>query len=585
VNGAGSTDGATAATGGDVKMEEALAAPASTAPAPEPVAPPPPLVGLMSRVQATLKVEHPQLLGQLELMHSLMAEQLLPSATERLLADVSDLLHLGLSQPTGPPDRAPAVVLDALGTIDAHYGLSAGPAAATGGAELGKAAAVHRAVWAKGLGAEKPAALSALLAKVEEWRASLELQLASLPRVQHLQDACWQLLGMLQPLVEIPCQESPDHLVPNPEQHVLLERFHAEVVVERHAATGETTRTLTLLGDDCNHHAFTLRVGGVLRPRADLAWERTLQLTRLLNRRLLKSREARRRTLQLHSAPGARLGRGAMLVAAQPAAVSLAAVAARVCADAGQPVHATMLAQQRALARAPDVGELDAEGRRLRLRSAFDEACAAVPDDVLSRVLRDGAPSAEDAWELQRSATAQLGLHALLTYALGLRVGSAHTTLIARDTGNLLLTDFALPAAPLAADAPPTAVPFRLTRSLLHFVSPFGVDGAFSGAFSAAAECCADETKCPLELWLDYLGQPEPGPAAAADALGHFPPWSATGSVAAARMRELSPQLIVRKHYPKRHQADVHEKLRSLIDQATAPGSLAEMPPAWQPWL
>ena len=104
-------------------------------------------------------------------------------------------------------------------------------------------------------------------------------------------------------------------------------------------------------------------------------------------------------------------------------------------------------------------------------------------------------------------------------------------------------------------------------------------------AASAAAECCADETKCPLELGLDYLGQPEPGPAAAADALGHFPPWSATGSVAAARMRELSPQLIVRKHYPKRHQADVHEKLRSLIDQATAPGSLAEMPPAWQPWL
>ena len=50
-------------------------------------------------------------------------------------------------------------------------------------------------------------------------------------------------------------------------------------------------------------------------------------------------------------------------------------------------------------------------------------------------------------------------------------------------------------------------------------------------------------------------------------------------------MRELSPQLIVRKHHPKRHQADVHEKLRSLIEQATAPGSLAEMPPAWQPWL
>ena len=111
----------------------------------------------------------------------------------------------------------------------------------------------------------------------------------------------------------------------------------------------------------------------------------------------------------------------------------------------------------------------------------------------------------------------------------------------------------------------------------------------FSGAFSAAAECCADEAKCPLELWLDYRTVPRPARAGAgggrrrARALPSA--WSATGSVAAARMRELSPQLIVRKHHPKRHQADVHEKLRSLIEQATAPGSLAEMPPAWQPWL
>ena len=44
------------------------------------------------------------------------------------------------------------------------------------------AVAAHRAEWAKGLGAEKPAALSALLAKVDAWRASLELQLAALPQ-------------------------------------------------------------------------------------------------------------------------------------------------------------------------------------------------------------------------------------------------------------------------------------------------------------------------------------------------------------------------------------------------------------------
>eukprot|EP00908_Phaeocystis_cordata_P015074 Transcript_26185.p2 GENE.Transcript_26185~~Transcript_26185.p2 ORF type:complete len:544 (+),score=249.13 Transcript_26185:705-2336(+) len=543
----------------------------------------------MSRVLATLRTQHPQLLAQLEAMHDLLETQLLPSATERLLADVTDLLHLGLSQPAGPPDTTPPAVLAALQAIDAHYGLTAGAAAAAGGAALGAAvAAPQREEWARGLGAERPAVLSAFLARVNAWRASLELEIASRPRVEHLQDTCWHLLRRQQPLVEVPCQYAADHLVPSPEQHVLLERFHAEVRVERSAATGETSRTLTLLGDDCAPHVFTLRVGGVLRPRADLAWQRVGQLTRLVNRRLLKSREARRRTLQLHAVPGERLGGGAMLLAARPAALSLAQVAARASADAGQPAHATQLAQQRTLARAPEVGELDAEGRRLRLRAAFDEACAGTGDELLARALRAGVPSAEELWELQRGVTSQLGLHALLAHTLGLRVSNPHTMLIARDSGALLLTDFALPAAGAASGgsaAAPPAVPFRLSRNLVHFVSPFGVDGAFSGAFSAAAECCADEQKCPLELWLDFLGADEPGAAAASDALGHFPPWSAPGSVAKARMRELSPQLIVRAHHPKRHQADVHEKLRNLIDQATSASSLSEMPPAWQPWL
>ena len=290
-----------------------------------------------------------------------------------------------------------------------------------------------------------------------------------------------------------------------------------------------------------------------------------------------------------------------MLVAATPAVVSLGAVAARARADAGLPPHALLLQHQRALVGADAAAgdATDAEGRRLKLRAAFDEACGAVGDDVLSRAMHAGAASAAELWELQRGFTSQLGLHALLCHALGLRATQPTSLLISRDSGGVPLTEFDLPAAAAASavvpagggggDGPAAPVPFRLSRNLVHFVAPFGVEGAFSASFSAAAECCADEHKCPLELWLDFLAQPEDATAAAggdgADALGHFPPWSATGAVAAARMRELSPQLIVRAHHPKRHEADVHAKLRALIDQATSVDRLAEMPPAWQPWL
>ena len=46
-------------------------------------------------------------------------------------------------------------------------------------------------------------------------------------------------------------------------------------------------------------------------------------------------------------------------------------------------------------------------------------------------------------------------------------MGSAHTTLIARDSGNLLLTDFALPAAPPAAAATPSKIQFEQLRTTL----------------------------------------------------------------------------------------------------------------------
>jgi len=222
---------------------------------------------------------------------------------------------------------------------------------------------------------------------------------------------------------------------------------------------------------------------------------------------LLKAREARRRALLVHVPANVRLGEGLSLAAdGNMSRISLAGALAALRADGTQSAHATAIAHQRALARAP--AHEDAATRKLRLREAFNEAVAATPESVLSRLLHGCAPSAGVQWELQRRITSQLGLHALLTHALQLRTLTPETIILRRDAGAAELLEFALvapTAAHEAASAP--SVPFRLTRALQQFITPLGIDGPFSGAFCAAAECFANHSKCPLSQWLDALAR------------------------------------------------------------------------------
>jgi len=276
-------------------------------------------------------------------------------------------------------------------------------------------------------------------------------------------------------------------------------------------------------------------------------------------------------------------------------ALALSSALAGAQSDASQSlqsVHATALAHQRALARAPPAEEPRA--RQERLREAFQDAISATPEDALSRALYGCAPSAGVLWDLQRRITSQLGLHALLTHALQLSATLPETIVLRRDTGAVELlefTSFGAGASPKDV-MPIDEVPFRLTRTLQQFITPLGIDGPFSGAFCAAAECLANQNKCPLPQWLDALARREGGPsggdpddtASAALAQG-LVPWGCSGLKAAERVQNLSPVLLARSAAGNRPMADVHAKVRSLIDAATNTDNLCAMPSGWMAWL
>ena len=563
----------------------------------------PAIIGLAGKIKAHFAHEHPQLYAQLCAACDAIARHLGPRPMERLLLAICDLLTLALSQPPGtnliPPSLRAA--LDAFGdafsikttAIDADA-MDVDSAASADNLSTHIRNDLAREFFTN----DAPASLSELLTSLTGWRSRIEAALAA---DQPWDDAmletdCWQLVHLQQPLMEVPAQYS-DERTPALDQHALIERFDADVAVHRDGATGETTRLVSLRADDGSRHTFAVCGAGIFRAHAPLALERVGQLARLLNSKLLRAREARRRALMIHVPASVRLGGGFSLVSSSSATPRLSLAAALVVQrnDAGLPPHAPILAHQRALVRGATTEE--ASARRVRLRDAFLEACNAVPEDALSRVIHARAPSASVLWEVQRRLSSQLGLHALLTYALKMRTTTPDTLILRRDSGSAEFIDFG-PLAPgsstpviAADDAAETAIPFRLTRTLQQFITPLGIDGPYSGAMCAAAECLSNRSKCALPLWLDALARPEGGSTAAredtaaAGLAAGLVPWGASGDAAAERMRELSPVLVARGASTKGPAVDVHAKVRMLVEAATSQDNLAAMPSAFQAWL
>mmetsp|Transcript_43860 Transcript_43860/g.138848 ORF Transcript_43860/g.138848 Transcript_43860/m.138848 type:complete len:590 (-) Transcript_43860:160-1929(-) len=479
--------------------------------------------------------------------------------------------------PAAPPDAPPAAVTDALNKIGTAFGLSSGKLARADNPETRALAVGWGAALLRECIASPPPTLSELLARLEAVRAGLATELAAAPRVARVDGGAWRMLLSQQPLVEVPGQYEAG-LEPAMEQLAVIDRIAPGVTVVRDAASGATQRRFVLLSDSLTRHTFYLNGPSPLRPHASLSVERLSQLLRLLTRRLLRYRETRRRAVTLALPLSMRINdRGVMLCECDPSETSLASVLHAARSAAGLPPLGPALTHQRTLSRG--VAPPDEEARRERLRQAYDDACRGVPDDALLRCVRESLPSLVQQWELRRALTAQLGLHALLSYTLQLKALQPGSVVFSRATGAVHLACAAdLTAAGAAAEKP---LPFRLTRNLQRLATPFGVDGAFSATFSAAAECFASPRKCPLELWLATLAQPEEDGATGAP-LPFSPPWGAAPAEAASRMHALSPAELVKK---MGKQADVHANLRALVAEATSEEALTRQPPAWQAWL
>ena len=583
--------------------------------------------GAAAHIFAALSRHQPELLAQLEAVADSLEASLAPTSVEHLLACLSALSQLCLSaSPSPSADRIPPSVHTAIAAISVEFGFGHAETAAgkktiaepcldtsapnmASLTDLADFRRMHGGRFVKDFVSERPSTLSELLTRLERWRVFLEASLSrrSMSCQRALpSSADWKFLAAQPPMVEVPGQyalTADSSAEPLVDTHALIERLSASVSVRRNPATGVTSRTVSIRADDGKVHQFIMRRDA---PAASLrgavgahSRERVAQLAALLNRRLLKARESRRRALQIHTPAPVRLGGGNLLELHEPSTISLLGALLASRAEAAVP-NAPALTFQRTLATGASAGD-DADVVKERHRHAYKRACKSVSDTVFAEAMQEHLTMASQRWDLRRMFTSQFGLLALLSHAIGLRVQQPHSLIVLRSSGVISLREFdaivpededarraAAAAEPssamvdLSSQGKAAGVPFRLTRNLLRFVTPIGVDGSFAAAFGAAAEAFAEPRKCALAVWLDFLATPPLGPANAYADANAVAPWARKGAEAAQSVRDVAPALLVKDKGPA---TDVHAQLRALIYEATDDQTLEGMPPAWQAWL
>ena len=144
----------------------------------------------------------------------------------------------------------------------------------------------------------------------------------------------------------------------------------------------------------------------------------------------------------------------------------------------------------------------------LRLAAYTEITSGMVKENVFSQYMYKTLPACNHLWTFKRQLCAQLALSAFASTLLKLGGRSPNKILFARDSGRVFQTDFhpQFDQSGMAESGEP--VPFRLTRNLQTFFTPFGVEGVFVTSIAAAAQVRSKKKPTPLSALASQLVHP-----------------------------------------------------------------------------
>ena len=538
-----------------------------------------------------LRHKHSHLVTELEVLLSELGARFASSPEERLLVVVYTLLHRCYKYPTATTAEVPASFKKELtGVCRACFSADTSTKHADFVAE-------YKADYERDLDPEQPtfpARLSELIERLKRWKRTLQADVEDrLPATLRLEDESPQLRGMRFVDVEVPGQYSGDaELTSSTDGLVKLERISSDVhVVRRH---GNSYRCLTFLGADGSEKRFLVQTSLTPAARGE---ERMLQLLRSLNASLAHHVETRRRGLAYYTPAVVPVWPQVRLMEDDAAHCTYGEVYEINCARYGREADA---ADQRCSKHALDdavtgkvTGAEDCVGPATE---GVQRTCAQqhVTENIFSQFMYKTLPTGSHLWTFKRQMCQEMALSCFISALLRIGGRTPQKILFAKNTGKVFMLDFhpAFDSKGMTEFVEP--VPFRLTRNLHTFFTPFGVKGDFVASMAAAAQACAAPgTSLETRLLLFFRDQlmcwpwRRMTPAAGSNATPLGPTPADVRAMARANVDEVLKRLPCIAPTPPRmgggeQLSSVQKGVIHLVEAAINPRNLCRMEPTWQ---
>ena len=539
-------------------------------------------------VMERLRHKHSHLVAELEVLLSELGARFASSPEERLLVVVYTLLHRCYKYPTATTAEVPASFKKELtGVCRACF-------SADTSTKHTEFVAEYKADYERDLDPEQPTfptALHELIERLKRWKRQLQSDVEDrLPTTLRLEDESPALRGMRFAEVEVPGQHNGDAELPSVDRFVKLERIGADVhVVRRH---GSSYRCLTFLGADGNERRFLVQTSLTPAARGE---ERMLQLLRSLNHSLAHHVETRRRGLCYYTPAVVPVWPQVRLMEDDAAHGTYGEVYEINCARYGREPDAPISAFKAALDDAV-TGKVTGAENVLNLRlKAFSDVCQQhVTENIFSQFMYKTLPTGSHLWTFKRQMCQQMALSCFISALLRIGGRTPQKILFAKNTGKVFMLDFhpAFDSKGMTEFVEP--VPFRLTRNLHTFFTPFGVKGDFVASMAAAAQACAAPgTSLETRLLLFFRDQlmcwpwRRMTPAAGSNATPLGPTPADVRAMARANVDEVLKRLPCIAPTPPRmgggeQLSSVQKGVIHLVEAAINPRNLCRMEPTWQ---
>ena len=214
----------------------------------------------------------------------------------------------------------------------------------------------------------------------------------------------------------------------------------------------------------------------------------------------------------------------------------------------------------------------------------FDKICETVPPTILSDFIDSVVPSYRQLFSVRKQFASQLGLISILSYLFCIGERKLDNFLFSVHSGRIHLNSFFPNYDNQYKFHQKSSVPFRLSRNQNTFINPFGVCGPFSSAmhgFCLTLDSKKDSIQEYIHLFLrdDIISWGISNSKL-------IPSLSTLESCVndnfeqiISKAKELSPAQATTKS------GEIYLKMQDLIQQASNPTNIANMPPSSHPWF